>query len=154
MKEQNTVKRLLFIDDDPEDLETFNEALLATNSSATLKLLSNGFAALEELDKPMALLPDIIFVDWNMPNINGIEFLREVKDRPECILIKLIMISTSATEEGMNQAFDAGAHLYIQKPDSFNEWVNFISRVLRLDWELYYPVPNRAHSKWKKNLTA
>jgi two-component system, chemotaxis family, chemotaxis protein CheY len=92
---------------------------------------SNGREALERMvevqqidDTPLS----VILVDWNMPEMNGLEFVQSVRANPEYELIKLMMVTTETQIEQVTRALEAGANEYVMKP--FTEEV--ISDKLRL----------------------
>jgi len=89
---------------------------------------SNGREALERMvdgdDRPLA----VVLVDWNMPVMNGLEFVQNVRANPEYSQIKLMMVTTETQIEQITRALDAGANEYVMKP--FTEEV--ISDKLRL----------------------
>ena len=58
----------------------------------------------------------LILLDWNMPEMNGIEFLRAVKDKPELAEIPVIMLTTESERRKMIEAIEAGAKHYLTKP--------------------------------------
>jgi two-component system chemotaxis response regulator CheY len=70
----------------------------------------------------------LILVDWNMPEMNGLEFVQHVRANPEFEAVKLMMVTTETQIEQMTRALEAGADEYVMKP--FTEEV--ISDKLRL----------------------
>jgi two-component system chemotaxis response regulator CheY len=78
---------------------------------------ADGLQALERL-KGMAP-PDLVLVDWNMPVMNGIDFIRAVRELQIFDTLPLIMVTTNSESDYVGQAMDAGANLYIQKPCTF-----------------------------------
>jgi two-component system chemotaxis response regulator CheY len=58
----------------------------------------------------------LILLDWNMPEMNGIEFLRAIKDRPGLSEIPVIMLTTESERRKMIEAIEAGAKHYLTKP--------------------------------------
>jgi len=82
----------------------------------------NGLEGLERL-KAMAP-PDLVLVDWNMPVMSGIDFIRAVRELHIYDPLPLIMVTTNSESEYLGQAVDAGANQFIQKPctlDSLRE---------------------------------
>jgi two-component system chemotaxis response regulator CheY len=75
---------------------------------------ADGREALERL-KEMAL-PDLVLVDWNMPVMSGIDFIRAVRELHIYDPLPLIMVTTNSESEHVGTAMDAGANEYIQKP--------------------------------------
>jgi two-component system chemotaxis response regulator CheY len=75
---------------------------------------ADGREALERL-KEMSP-PDLVLVDWNMPVMNGIDFIRAVRELQIYDPLPLIMVTTNSESEHVGTAMDAGANEYIQKP--------------------------------------
>jgi len=73
----------------------------------------NGAQALEVLATEQ---PVLVLCDWNMPEMNGIEFLRAIKDRPGLAKIPVIMLTTESERRKMIEAIEAGAKHYLTKP--------------------------------------
>jgi two-component system chemotaxis response regulator CheY len=105
------------------------QALVVDDSRAVRKLLSqnlqflgydvteaeNGIAALDALQAR----PDpvhLILTDWNMPEMNGLDFLKAVRRRPEYDGIPVVMVTTETEMEHMAAALEAGANEYVMKP--------------------------------------
>jgi two-component system chemotaxis response regulator CheY len=64
--------------------------------------------------------PDLVFVDWNMPVMSGIDFIRAVREMHVYDPLPLIMVTTNSEKEYISTAMEAGANLYIQKPCTFD----------------------------------
>jgi len=75
---------------------------------------ANGREGLERL-KEMSP-PDLVLVDWNMPVMSGIDFIRAVRELNVYDPLPLIMVTTNSESDHVGTAMDAGANLYIQKP--------------------------------------
>ena len=75
---------------------------------------SNGLDAFEKLKQHSDVR--LILLDWNMPEMNGIEFLRAVKEMPELAEIPVIMLTTESERRKMIEAIEAGAKHYLTKP--------------------------------------
>jgi two-component system chemotaxis response regulator CheY len=75
---------------------------------------ANGLEGLERL-KQMAP-PDLVLVDWNMPVMSGIDFIRAVRELHIYDPLPLIMVTTNSESDYVGTAMDAGANEYIQKP--------------------------------------
>jgi two-component system, chemotaxis family, chemotaxis protein CheY len=63
--------------------------------------------------------PDLVLVDWNMPVMSGIDFIRAVREMHIYDPLPLIMVTTNSENEYVGTAMEAGANLYIQKPCTF-----------------------------------
>lgn len=83
-----------------------------------------GFAVYEATDGRDALdllgqipnVPDICLVDWNMPNLNGLEFVRTVRKIDDFRAMWLMMVTTESEQSQIVRALAAGAHEYLIKP--------------------------------------
>jgi len=75
---------------------------------------ANGVEAFDRLKEHADV--QLILLDWNMPEMNGIEFLRAVKDRPGLAKIPVIMLTTESERRKMIEAIEAGAKHYLTKP--------------------------------------
>jgi two-component system chemotaxis response regulator CheY len=59
---------------------------------------------------------ELILVDWNMPEMNGVEFLKAVRAQPGSSAFKILMVTTASDLEHVNTALEAGANEYLMKP--------------------------------------
>jgi two-component system chemotaxis response regulator CheY len=74
----------------------------------------NGLAALSLLETGPR--PELVLVDWNMPEMNGYEFVRAVRSRPEYDDMKLVMVTSETQADGIDRVVEAGADEYVAKP--------------------------------------
>jgi CheY-like chemotaxis protein len=124
---------ILLIDEDEDDRELFLIALDETGiEDVTVVQSYDGSHALKLLDD--GLHPNYIFVDLNMPQVNGIQFLERIK-KTENRDIPVVMYSTSGLEEDKKRTHDLGAIYFITKPNTIRELQNAISNVLRHEFD-------------------
>ncbi|MBW8684171.1 response regulator [Chitinophaga rhizophila] len=114
------------VDDDIDDQELFSAAM----ENSILKqyscvFASDGVEAMERLNE--GLLPDYIFLDLNMPRLDGLECLSEIRNQEKLKQIPIAIYSTSSDEHNKAQALSLGATAFISKPTKFNELVNRLS---------------------------
>ncbi|KAA0992899.1 response regulator [Dyadobacter aurulentus] len=121
-------RNILLIDDDEDDHEIFLSALENVSHPVNCVTLSNAVIALEKLTRN-ELKTDLIFLDLNMPLMNGQEFLAEIKSRPDLREIPVIVLSTSASQSTAQQSKDLGAADFITKPDSYDELVRILKTI-------------------------
>lgn len=74
----------------------------------------NGLEGLAQLETNGA--PDLILVDWNMPEMNGLEFIKEARRNPLYQNVLIMMVTTETEMSKMAQAFVAGVNEYVMKP--------------------------------------
>jgi CheY-like chemotaxis protein len=113
------VRKFLLIDDDRDDRELFCEAIEALDEDIVCFAETNGRKVLEKLDSKIIEIPDVIFIDVNMPVLSGWQFLGIVKSKPEYKNIPAIMYSTSTEVEDISKARELGALCYLKKPPDF-----------------------------------
>jgi CheY-like chemotaxis protein len=113
------IKSVLLIDDDTDDHAIFSMAISEISESMFCAEAYNGEDALQKLRNMPA--PDIIFMDINMPGMNGFDTLRELKSNKQWQHIPVIMYSTSDASRYKARATALGAVGYVKKPSSFEE---------------------------------
>src|SRR5690349_5781419 len=109
-------RTILLVDDDVDDHEFFGIALSRINNKIALLKAENGQQALsllEEIEK----LPDFVFLDLNMPAVDGKQFLRLIKNHPRFTELHIVMYTTSSNEDDVKETLQLGAKQYITKPD-------------------------------------
>lgn len=118
-------KIILLADDDRDDSEMFCEALAEIDGSIACLCTINGEALLKKLNG-LIQKPDLIFLDLNMPIMNGWECLRLLKEDEQTQNIPVIMISTSSHQKEIDIAMSLGALCYFVKPNSFSELTSIL----------------------------
>lgn len=123
--------RILIADDDPEDLELIEEAILSTEQTAELHKFTNGLAALEYLNtRHDNDLPHLIILDYNMPQLNGAQFLSTMNSQPRYSSIPKVVVSTSNAPLHIQECMRNGAADYIEKPDTMQGIYNMGKKLL------------------------
>jgi CheY-like chemotaxis protein len=117
----STIGFLLLVDDDQDDQQIFLEALKHVAPSVKVATASNGLEALHKLNTPGAIHPDLIFLDLNMPMMNGKELLEELKKTESFSNIPVIIYTTSSRVEDREESIELGASSYLVKPHNFND---------------------------------
>lgn len=115
------VKTVFLIDDDADDREIFLSALDSLESGIRLIEATNGKEALDMISSNGFPPPDILFVDLNMPKVNGLEFLKSVRTLPDYAQLPIFIYSTSSIQEEKNKCMAEGASGFMVKHSSYNE---------------------------------
>ena len=123
---------LLYIDDDPEDLEFFSEAVRQVNPAIMCHTAKDGAQGLKDLSE-MIVMPDFIFLDVNMPVMNGKQFLIEIKQLPRLRSIPVVIYSTTNHPAERCDFMNLGAYRVLAKPSSLSTISDLIRSVLRYD---------------------
>lgn len=113
-------KIILLADDDQDDTEMFCEALADIDESIICHCAENGSEAIK-LIKKQDEIPGVVFLDLNMPIMNGWECLKQLKLDKDYKDIPVIMISTSSYKNDMETAANLGAVCYFVKPNNFKD---------------------------------
>lgn len=132
---------ILLADDDNADCLLFKHALEELPVSTDLTIVHNGEQVIEELTKKGNKLPDVLFLDLNMPRKNGFASLGEIKRNAGLQDLPVIIFSTSSELEGVKRVFRDAAHYYICKPDDFLQLKKVIYEALTLITQKNNPLP-------------
>ena len=110
---------ILLADDDIADCLLFKEALEELPLSTCLTTVNNGEQLIEVITQKGNKLPDVLFLDLNMPRKNGFAALGLIKRSDELEKIPVIIFSTASDIETVKKVFRDAAHYYISKPADF-----------------------------------
>lgn len=134
--------KIILAEDDKEDQELFIDALKDADVLSEVTTVENGKELLDKLRDESHPNPDMIFIDVNMPVKGGIKALEEIKKDDELCDIPAVMLSTWNHPLDVEETFEKGADLYVQKPNSFSGFVLLLKKVFFLHWakELLSPV--------------
>lgn len=121
---------ILLADDDTDDCVFFKQALDELTIPTNLTTVNNGEQLMNHLSNNENQLPDVIFLDINMPRKNGIECLSEIKQNKAFNNIPVVMFSTTNAWDTINMLFKSGAHVYIHKPSDFSQLKQVIHHAL------------------------
>lgn len=116
------------VDDDEDDRLFFVEAIQEIAPSLTCSLAINGKKALQKLET-LTELPDLIFLDINMPELNGFECLKELKKSDRYQAIPVIMLSTSVSQKDINYSMELGATMFYTKPSSYTRLCDLLRKL-------------------------
>ena len=128
-------KPILLVDDDRVDVMTTKRALKDINVTNPVYTAGNGEEALELLREGENEKPGVILLDLNMPKMNGIEFLRVIKNDDSLKRIPVVVLTTSKEEEDKVESFSLGVAGYMIKPVDYIKFVEVI-RAINLYWTL------------------
>ena len=117
-------------DDDQDDRLLFREALDEIDEDIAIEDFDNGVTLMDNLLNKNKPLPDIIYLDLNMPLMNGEECLHDIKNEFELSQIPIVIYSTYVDVESANSLQEKGANLFLEKPDTFNKLKNLLSKSL------------------------
>jgi len=136
--------KIILAEDDKDDQELFMEVLNATKVPSEVITVGNGEELVSTLKDPAEPKPDIVFIDINMPVKGGKQALEEIKSDEKLKEIPAVMLSTSNHPNEIEETFNKGANLFVQKPSSFSGFILILKKVFILHWTkaLVNPVKN------------
>lgn len=123
---------IFLVDDDADDRMLFQEAMSEVDPKAKLSV-ADGCDMLLKLSKIEHDKPDMIFLDLNMPGLNGFECLDEIKNKQHFGNVPVIIYSTTANPEQVKKTYNRGATLYMQKPSSYEGIKKLMNKILSTD---------------------
>jgi len=140
------LKRILLVEDDPNDVELTLMALAEYHLANEVLTLPDGAEALEFLFRRGKYagrtdgLPAVILLDLKMPRVGGIEVLRQIKSDPELKTLPVVMLTSSREESDLVETYNLGANAYVVKPVDFHAFAEAVRR-LGVFWLLVNEAP-------------
>ena len=139
MEKQSKELNIFLIEDDSIDIMVFKRALKQLDVAHKLTIFTNGEEFLQYYDdnslsdkKNVSLYgPDIMFVDLNTPRMSGIDLLKVMIDKRDRLFFPIIVLSTSAEENDISNAYKYFVNGYITKSISFNTFVENLKIVIK-----------------------
>ncbi|NLP58657.1 response regulator [Lutibacter sp. B1] len=131
------ILQIALVDDDEDDRFLFKEAIEDIEMNTNLSLFKNGKEFLDYIFKPDIILPELVFLDLNMPVINGIQCLTEIRKNNDLSALSVAIYSTSSSDKDIEDTFVKGANIYIKKPNDFNKLKNVLEKVLKINWQYF-----------------
>lgn len=126
---------IVLADDDEDDRMFFTDAFEELKIQTKVKTYNDGAQLMEYLNNEDSILPEILFLDINMPKKNGLECLSEIRANPRFNNIAVAIYSTSSSEEHIEETFVNGANVYIKKPSDFDHLKKILSNVVTVNWQ-------------------
>lgn len=123
-------KKILLAEDDKDDQDFFHDFLHEREDIYLLPIASNGEELLNYLAHTTEL-PDAIILDQNMPKLNGLQTLQQLKDTSRYSDIKVMVYSTSTDDNLIKRSNSLGATLVVSKPSSYKGYQRMIDELIR-----------------------
>lgn len=132
---KNEKRLIVLTDDDKEEHVLFKDVVEEFDEIDSLISFEKGIDLLNYLEKSNSKKPHLIFLDLNMPTLNGFECLSKIRENSNYDDLKIIIYSTSSSDKDLELSFKNGADLYITKPFDFFHMKEILDQVLNIDWE-------------------
>lgn len=124
---------LLVVEDDENDVLLFQIATRRSGSRHAIHSVPSAAEAIRYLrgegefaDRVKFPVPNVILADLNMPEMNGFDFLKWLRQHPECTIIPTIIFSSSAMESDIRMAYRLGANSFLSKPSTIDSMVELL----------------------------
>lgn len=125
----------MLADDDEDDQMLFRDALESLHLPIRLIEMKHGKELMQYFDIAENPLPEIIFLDLNMPYLSGLECLPLLRKTAGLQSIPIAIYSTSSSRRDMEQALIGGANIYINKPNEFAKLQEIIKKTMEINWQ-------------------
>ena len=129
-----TYHLIMLADDDQDDREIFSNVCAEIGNTIKVRSFKNGFELLQYLNQSDVEMPSILFLDINMPIIDGFESLNDIRNKIGLKDLCVIIYSTSTTSFDVQKAKKLGANGFLQKPASYSKLKTAIQKILDTDW--------------------
>ena len=134
------IKIILLVEDNPSDIGLTKRALAKSRIANEMVVTEDGQDALDYLfcngqyaARDANELPALILLDLNLPRVDGLEVLRQIRADPRTSRLPVVILTTSKEEQDVAQSYDLGANSYIRKPVDFIQFVQSVEH-LGLYW--------------------
>ena len=131
---------VVLAEDDKDYQEIFNNALTEVNIPTSLTVVSDGQELMQTLKSPDSPAYNIVVLDINMPKKDGIECLKEIRKDKNLSSTFSVILTSSQDILIKQSAYDAGANLFLTKPENFDEYVETVRKILTSDWQMKLPI--------------
>lgn len=124
-----TLYLIVLADDDDIDQVIFKNAIKASKFKSKVIILNNGIELMEYLNVNNDL-PDVIFLDINMPLKNGLECLQEIRNDERFKELVIVMFSNDTSQEKIENSFENGANVFLSKSHNKEVLNNAIKKII------------------------
>jgi two-component system response regulator len=149
MIETSDPVQILYVEDDPSDAKLTLRTLRKAGLANQIHHVTDGEQALDFLfcrgayvDREIAQLPQVVFLDIHLPRIDGIEVLRQIRDDRRLSRLPVVLLTSSQLDNDILAGYDLHANSYIVKPVDFKKFAESVT-MLGLYWVLQNTPPVR-----------
>jgi len=121
---------ILLADDDEDDRVLFTDALNELKIKTVVHTVNDGLELMEYLATKESDLPQLLFLDLNMPRKSGFQCLKEIRSNHKMAEMAIAIFSTSLAEKDIEETFMHGANVYINKPNTFDDLKKVLNKVV------------------------
>jgi CheY-like chemotaxis protein len=126
-------RRIFLVEDDEDDVLLFKEIMKEIDNTILLDHADDGRKALKKL-QTMEVLPNVIFLDLNMPCMNGFEFMHTIKNDERLRQLPIVIFTSSNNPEDVEKTHKLGANIFLSKPVEYGLMKEKLERILSFDF--------------------
>lgn len=135
--------RVLLVEDNDDDVLLFRRTLRKLPEPVALRVAGDGEEAQNVLFNEISLIPHVVVLDLQLPKINGLNVLRELRKRPETKYVPVIILTSSLLDSDITTAYDYGANSYVRKPLTMHSFTEIMSTLINY-WTRFNRIPSTA----------
>lgn len=126
------IQNIILAEDDEDDKYIFADALKEIDVRIKVEYVTDGTKLMNLLQH---FLPDILFLDLDMPHKNGLECLVEIRNNQKLKDLPVVVFSSTTRPANIQTAYEMGAHLFLIKSSNFKDYKEALKTIMRLGWE-------------------
>jgi CheY-like chemotaxis protein len=141
-----TLKRILLVEDDPNDIELTLSALSEYNLANDIAIARDGVEALDYLYRRGSFVlrgegnPVVILLDLKLPKLDGTQVLRQLKSDVKMRSVPVVVLTSSGEEQDLDECYKLGVNAYVVKPVRFSEFIEAV-KAIGMFWALVNEPP-------------
>ena len=134
---KHDILHVLLADDDDDDRLFFKDAIEVVKVKTSVAMVNDGVELMDYLNDSETRLPNLLFLDLNMPRKDGMECLKEIRSNHKLKDLCIAIYSTSSLEKDIEETFIKGANIYIKKPNDFEKLKDVLEKVININWQYH-----------------
>lgn len=129
---QLLIQNIILAEDDEDDKYIFADALKEIDDRIKVEYVTDGNKLMNLLQH---FMPDILFLDLDMPHKNGLECLVEIRSHSKLKELPVVVFSSTTRPANIQTAYEMGAHLFLIKSSNFKDYKEALKTIMRLGWD-------------------
>jgi CheY-like chemotaxis protein len=131
---------IVLAEKDAEYQEIFQEALEEASIPASLTIVNNGKELMDKLKSAQSPTYNVVVLDMNIPKKSGIQCLKEIRKDNKWNNTFSVVLTSDKNRKQVEEAYRAGANLFVTKPDSYNDYIETVKKILTSEREMSLPI--------------
>lgn len=131
---------IVLAEKDAEYQQIFQEALEEVSIPATLTIVNDGKELMDKLKSAQSLTYNLVVLDMNIPKKSGIQCLKEIRKDNKWNNTFSVVLTSDKNKNQVERAYLAGANLFVTKPDSYNDYIETVKKILTSEREMSLPI--------------